>query len=57
MADRPGESRLRNAKDERRWMIQQLKRCVCAWPLQVMRNGSGHADGCPAHIAWKESRA
>lgn len=27
-----------------------VKMCDCTWPLDVMRNGDGHADDCPAHV-------
>lgn len=26
-----------------------VRLCRCTWPLDVMRNGDGHAPTCPAH--------
>lgn len=46
-------SRKREASMERRRRLVALQRvvdlCNCTWPLDIMRNGDGHADDCPAH--------
>ena len=44
---------LSDASAERKRMLKKMKAvvqmCKCRWPLEVMRNGDGHADDCPAH--------
>lgn len=50
------EQRLRLAAAERKRRIKTMRLCECTWPLDTYRNGSGHADTCPAHDAWKAER-
>lgn len=53
---RTGSNLLGDAKKRRRDLAKILRVCACAWPLEIIRNGSGHADDCPAHALWKENR-
>ncbi len=49
-------ARLAAAKFQREQRIEALQACVCTWPLDVYRNGSGHASDCPAHVLWIKIR-
>ena len=49
-------AKLREAAEQRRQEIALLQACQCLWPIHTMRNGSGHADDCPAHALWKRGR-
>lgn len=55
-AERADEQQLREAKKLRREIAKAIRACTCAYPLVKFRNGSGHADDCPAHALWKENR-
>lgn len=44
------------AMNRRKAMVRQLKACTCLYPVKVYRNGSGHADDCPAHKIFTEAR-
>lgn len=47
------KTRHQEAAKERKRRLKALRKvvemCNCTWPLDVMRNGDGHADDCPAH--------
>lgn len=49
------EGRQAAAAKERKRRLKALrdvvKVCNCTWPLDVMRNRTGHANTCPAHKA------
>lgn len=49
--------RAEEAKDRRQAQIRHLLLCECLWPLTVYRNGSGHDDTCPVHLAYLERRS
>lgn len=54
MPNRKSPDRLLAAAQERKRRLKALrdvvKVCECTWPLDVMRNRTGHADECPAHV-------
>jgi hypothetical protein len=47
------KTRHQQAAKTRKRRLKELRKvvelCNCTWPLDVMRNGDGHADNCPAH--------
>jgi hypothetical protein len=48
---------LTEAKARRVAQIKMLEACVCAWPVVRFRNGSGHAEQCPAHLMFLDKKA
>lgn len=40
------------ARRDREHQIAVLKACICGWPIERQRNGSGHSPNCPAHGIW-----
>ena len=50
------EDKSKEAKRFRQARIKQMRSCMCFWPIEVYRNGSGHHDACPAHIEYQAKR-
>ena len=38
------------AKKIRQWQIKLLRACNCTYPIDTVRNGTGHDETCPAHV-------
>lgn len=49
--DEPTQADLARRERQRRLnkLTKVVEVCVCLWPLEVRRNGDGHAADCPAH--------